>query len=191
MIKVFFIISFIAFGHLTYAAKETLEVKETLLVLIEPLLQKHGINKLNTDNKFSIVNCEKYKINIQDTLLMRQSVNFVYKFKPGCDIEGVITPKILIPFPIDLKLRNLPSFERLKSENRITADLEEKPILNLAIRSGELIGQKGTLLFEADYAVKIDPMKKKNIVDKNLGGEIRISEIFGKKVVIKEKILIE
>jgi hypothetical protein len=189
--KILLIFSFIALGQWTYAAPETQEVKETLLVLIEPLLQQNTVSKAKIENQFSIKNCEKYKINIQETLLLGQSVNFVYKFKPGCDIEGVVTPKILAPFAIDLKLRNLPSFERLKSENRITAELEEKPILNLSIRSGELTGPKGKLAFEADYAVRIDPMKKKNMLDKNLGGEIRISEIFGKKVTLKEKILIQ
>ena len=160
-------------------------------MLIEPLLQQNSVGKAKLDHQFSIKNCEKYKINIQETLFMRQSVNFVYQFKAGCDIEGVVTPKILAPFAIDLKLRNLSSFDRLKSENRITAELNDKPILNLSIRSGELIGPKGKLAFEADYAVQIDPMKKNNMVDKNLGGEIRISEIFGKKVTIKEKILIQ
>jgi hypothetical protein len=40
--------------------------------------------------------------------------------------------------------------------------------------------------------VRINPLKqKREMISENLGGEIRISEIYGKKVSIKEKIKIE
>lgn len=77
----------------------------------------------------------------------------------------------------------------MTSQNTITAQLESKPILNIAMRSGILSGNKNNVKFEADYQVQINPMSKKAI-DKNLGGELRISEINGKKVNIKEKILV-
>ena len=114
-----------------------------------------------------------------------------YTFKEGCDIEGELQPMILKPFFIDLKLKNLNSFNRLKAENKITAGLEEKPILFLEIRSAEMMGPKGVVKFEADYAVRIDPLKKNNVIEKNLGGEIRIKEIYGKSVSIKKKIMIK
>jgi hypothetical protein len=47
------------------------------------------------------------------------------------------------------------------------------------------------VLFEADYQVRINPLKKNDPIADNMGGEIRISEINGKKVSVKEKIKIE
>lgn len=74
--------------------------------------------------------------------------------------------------------------------NKVTANLETKPILNLEMREGILSGKASRVKFEADYSVQINPVED-NVVQKNLGGEIRISEINGKKVSIKEKILVE
>ena len=126
-----------------------------------------------------------------DVLLMKDSSTISFTFKPGCDIDGVIRPKVMVPFPIDLKIKNLQDFHSLKSENKLTSTLEEKPVLNLEVRSAILTSSKGTILFEADYSVRIDPLKKKDMIEENIGGEIRVLEIYGKQVKIKEKILLK
>ena len=126
-----------------------------------------------------------------DVILMRESASLTYTFKPGCDVEGTIRPAVLKPFPADLKLKNLQSFTKLESENRITSTIESLPVMNLEIRSASLSGKRGKIIFEADYAVRINPLKKENPVEENLGGQIRIMEIFGKKVSLKENIKVE
>lgn len=167
------------------------QAKKSLRALIEPILKKSVPDPKKIIKDFSVEKCKHHKINWMDILFLRKEISLSYSFKPGCDIEGTVYPKIIKPFASDLKLRDLDHFNRLQSENKITASLEAKPILNLEVRTARLSGPKGIVKFEADYRVRIDPLKKKTQVEENLGGEIRITEIYGKKVSIKEKIKIE
>lgn len=177
--------------QVAYAQNESEEAKKSLKALIEPILQKSVKDPKSEFKDFSVKNCEKHKINWMDVILMQKSAALTYTFKPGCDIQGTVYPAVIKPFPVDLKIKNLKDFSRLESENKITATIESQPIMNMAVRSAKLTGPKGLVKFEADYAVRIDPMKKQNMVTENLGGEIRITEIFGKTVSIKEKIKVE
>jgi hypothetical protein len=179
-------------AYAALAATEAEEAKKSIKALIEPILQKELKDPKTVLKDFSVEKCEKYKINWMNVILMRKEAALTYTFKPGCDIEGSINPTVLKPFPVDLKLKNLDHFNRLQSENKITGSLEAEPLLNMAIRSATLTGAKGVVKFEADYGVRINPLKqKREMISENLGGEIRISEIYGKKVSIKEKIKIE
>lgn len=175
-----------------HAASESEEAKKSLKALIEPILQKSIKDPKSALGDFSVAECEKYKINWMNVIMMREEVAMKYTFKQGCDIEGVVYPKVIKAFPTDLKLKNLQNFNRIESMNTIKASIETKPILNLEIRSAKLTGAKGVVKFEADYQVRINPLKqKKEMIEENLGGEIRITEIYGKKVSIKEKIKVE
>lgn len=171
---------------------ESEEAKKSLKALIEPILQKSVKDPKTVLGDFSVAGCEKYKINWMNVILMREEVMMKYSFKDGCDIEGIVYPKVFKSFPTDLKLKNLQNFTRIQSENTITTSIESKPILNLAIKSAQLTGAKGVVKFEADYRVKINPLKEKQeMIEENLGGELRITEVYGKAVSIKEKIKIE
>lgn len=174
-----------------YATSETEEAKKSLRALITPILQKSVKDPKTLLKDFSVEKCEKHKIDWMDVIFMRKSVALTYTYKPGCDIEGIVYPTIIKPFTTDLKLKNLQNFTHLISENKITASLEAQPIIFLAIRSAKLTGAKGDVKFDADYSVRINPMKKGDPVEENLGGEIRITEIYGKPVSIKEKIMID
>jgi len=174
-----------------YASNETEGAKKSLKALIAPILQGSGKSPKTLFKDFSVEKCEKYQINWMDVIMMRKSAALTYTFKPGCDIQGTVYPTVFKPFTTDLKLKNLDKFTHLVSENKITASLESKPIMNLEIRSAQLTGEKGVVKFEADYSVRIDPLKKANIIEENMGGEIRITEIYGKAVSIKEKIKID
>lgn len=168
------------------SGQEVEDVKTSLKSLIAPLVP----NSKASAKGFRVDKCEKKKINWFNVMTMKEEVTMNYKFAPGCDIEGSIRPKIFSSFPAELKLRNIKSFDLVKSENRITASFENPPILNLDITKGELTGKKSRVKFEADYKLEINPLDPSKI-QKNLGGELRISEINGKKVSIKEKILIK
>lgn len=173
------------------ASSEKAQAKQSLQALISPLLQKKIVSSKISTKDFSVAQCEKHKINWMNVLLMREVVALKFTFAKGCDIEGTIYPAVLKPFSTDLKLKNLENFNRLRSENKITSTIESEPILTIAIRSAKLTGPKGDVLFEADYQVRIDPLKKDDPIAENLGGEIRISEIYGKKVSVKEKVKID
>ena len=183
-IFILLLIPFLAYGN-----SEIEDAKRSIQSLIRPLLNGGGQARPKGAEKFRVDTCEKEKINWMDVLFMRKEATLTYTFKEGCDIQGTITPKVFQPFPAKLALRHIDSYQEVQGQNRIMAQLESKPILNLEIREGLLTG-KHKVKFEADYKVQINPMEK-NPVEKNLGGVLRILELNGKKVNITEKILVK
>ncbi len=176
------------FPLITHASSELEDAKRSIYSLIQPLISRNATKPLGTE-KFRVDGCPKKKINWGNVLLMRETATLEYKFSTHCDIQGTISPKLLQPFPATLELRNIQSYEKIETENTISAILETKPILNLEMRKGELSG-KHRVKFEVDYQVQLDPMKKDEL-EKDLGGELRILELDGKKVSIKEKIRVK
>lgn len=175
----------------TTSEKATIEdAKRSVLSLIQPLMAGNATKRPSGTEEFRVDGCEKKKINWMDVLMMKDTATLNFKFKEGCDIQGSITPKVLQPFPANLDIRNIRSYSRIETQNTVTANLETKPILNLEMREGVLSGKTDKVKFEADYRVRISPMEKKTVTE-NLGGELRISEINGKKVSIKEKIKVQ
>jgi hypothetical protein len=185
------ILFIITHSVLASTAQEVEDAKKSLATLIQPLLNKN-YNSTNKGFKdFSLQNCDKHKINWMNVALQKEEAKLTYVFKPGCDVEGTIGPKIFLPFSVQLKLRNLHSYHKITSDNKITASFETKPILHLDITSGVLEGPKGEVTFTADYEVQLNPMNEKNPIEKNLGGNLTIHKIYGKNVNIKEKILVK
>lgn len=175
---------------MVFASTEIEDAKRSIQSLIRPLMAGGSKARPKGTEKFRVDGCEKKKIDWMGVLMMRESAELNFKFKEGCDIEGTIVPKVLQTFPANLNLRNIQSYSKIETMNKVTANLETKPILNLEMREGILSGKQSKVKFEADYSVQINPVEDR-VVQKNLGGEIRISEINGKKVSIKEKILVE
>lgn len=172
------------------ATTEVEDAKRSIQELIRPLIAGASKTRPKGTEKFRVDGCDKTKINWMDVLMMKQEASVTYKFKDGCDIQGTIKPKVFQSFPAALELRNIQSYNKVESQNKITAMLEAKPILNLEMREGHLTGKNSRVKFEADYKVQLNPVNK-NPVEKNLGGELRITEINGKKASIKEKILVK
>ncbi len=183
------------FTQMIYAASSVSpEVKEataSIRSLISPLLpgKKKVLPGMMKD--FRVDKCQTEKIDWTDVLLMRKPVTLNFKFLEGCDVEGTVMPKVFEAFPAQLKLRNLKLYDRIESSNKVSPTIESKPLMNIELRQGVLYGKSGKVKFEADYNVRINPLDTKKPIEKNLGGEIRISEIYGKKVSIKEKIYVE
>jgi hypothetical protein len=166
------------------------DAKKSIMSLIRPLMAGSTNKRPHGTEKFRVDGCEKKKIDWMGVLMMRETANLNFKFQEGCDIEGTITPKVFQPFPANLNIRNIQSYSKIETMNKVTANLETKPILNLEMREGILSGKASKVKFEADYGVRISPVADK-VVQENLGGELRISEINGKKVNIKEKIFVD
>lgn len=169
---------------------EVLAARESIKSLIAPLLSKKNNRPKGTEN-FRVDTCEKHKINWKEFLTFQSSLTMSFTFKEGCDIQGTVSPAFIKPFPASLDVRNLMDFSHVDTQNKITGTLEKKPIMTLEMRDGKLTGKKGKVRFEADYQVLINPLNRENPIEKNLGGELRIHEIYGMKVSIKEKIMIE
>lgn len=176
--------------QLAHASSETEAAKRSVEALIRPLMAGTSKKRPPGTEKFRVDNCEKHKIDWMNVLLRKEEAKITFTFKEGCDIEGTIEPRVLESFPANLNLRNLQKYNRVETMNKVTANLETKPILNLEMRDGILKGPKSVVKFEADYGVRINPVGGKT-VSENLGGELRILEINGKKVAIKEKIFVK
>ncbi len=173
------------------ASPEVTEATASIRSLISPLLP--GKKKIlpAAMKEFRVDKCQTEKIDWTDVLLMRKPVTLVYKFMDGCDVEGTVMPKVFEAFPAQLKLRNLKVYDRIDSMNKVSPTLESKPLMTIDLTEGVLYGKLGKVKFEADYKVRINPLTPKKPIEKNFGGEIRINEIYGKKVSIKEKIYVE
>ena len=184
-----FLLTLFLMPMMAFGSSEVDDAKQSIKALIQPLIGQNATKRPKGTEKFSVEGCDKKKINWMNVLLMRETATLDFKFKKDCDIQGSITPRVLKPFPAKLDLRDLQSYSRVETMNTITADLQEKPVLNLEMRDGTLSG-KHKVKFEADYKVQINPIAK-NPVEKNLGGELRILEINGKKTNITEKILVK
>jgi hypothetical protein len=178
------------FPTLALANADIEDAKKSVLSLIRPLMAQNSKTAPKGTENFRVDGCDKKKIDWMKILLMRETATLDFKFKKNCDIQGSISPKVLQPFSAKLDIRNLRNYNQIQTENKITADLQNKPILNLEMRQGLLSGKGKMVKFDADYKVQINPMSE-NAMEKNLGGELRITEIDGKKVDIKEKILVE
>lgn len=147
------------------------------------------ITKSINSGLFRIDECEKKKIDWMNILLMKSTVTLNYSYKLGCDLQGTIMPKVLQWFPANINLRNMGNYNKIKTNNMVTLKLEQRPVVNLEIKDGLLSGNKSNIKFSADYRVRLNLTKEASISE-HLGGEVRITEIDGKKVSIKEKIKI-
>lgn len=181
----------LSFPQLHAATNEIDEARSSIRSLISPLLPgpKKIVSGMLKD--FRVDKCQTEKIDWTDVLLMRKPVTLVFTFHEGCDVEGTVQPKVFSPFPSDFKLRNLKYYDRVQNQNTVQATFESKPIMTIEMREGILYGRPGKVKFEADYKVQINPLNREKPIEKNMGGEVRITEIAGKKVSIKEKIFVE
>lgn len=177
------------FPAFALASPEIEDAKKSVVSLIQPLISESA-KKPVALSKFRVDKCPKTKINWSNVLLMRESPVLTYKFITGCDIQGEIRPKFLQTFPANLMLRNIDSYTKVETQNKITADLQTKPILNLEMREGLLSG-KHKVKFEVDYQLQVDPMESGKTATKNLGGTLRILEVNGKETKISEKIVVK
>lgn len=185
------LLTLIAFPVLHASSNEIEEARTSIRALISPMLPGNKKAVAIHTKDFRVDKCQTEKINWSDVLLMRKPVTLVFQFKEGCDVEGTVMPKVFQAFPAELKLRNLKVYDRVESMNTVNSTIESKPLMTIEMREGILYGRPGKVKFEADYKVQLNPLNREKPIEKNLGGEIRIKEIFGKKVSIKEKIFVE
>ena len=166
-------------------------VKQSLRTMLTPILSKNLGSKELGKSSFSIKACERTNVNWKNFLLLQEEFRLNLSFKEGCDVEGTVSPKPFSPFPAKLKVRNLYGFKELEMMNKLASTLETNPVLTLTVTKGILTGPKGKVRFEADYDVRIDPLNREDPIKEDLGGNIRINQIFGQKVSIKEKVYLK
>lgn len=123
-------------------------------------------------------------------LLLGDSIPMKYAFAPGCDVEGETVLR-REPFPIDLKLRNIPGVERI----RANVDAEAKPDWANGVVRAELHfkdatfesnhGGTGPIAFTARVSVATGLDAK---AEPGLAGEIRIYKVRGQSVDVRRRV---
>ncbi len=181
-----FLLIFLLMTLASYAHDETVTTTKSLETIMSSLTNHLKRNTVLKNESFRTDRCEKNKVVWTDVLMGKKIENIQYHFQEGCDLQGVVEPKIFQEFPLKLSLRNLP-FSLLESQNIIHAKIELNPILDVQMRRGHLTGNQLSVYFEADYQIRIKTIHSK-IITEYIGGEIRINQINKKKVKIRKKI---
>ena len=173
------ILSIICALTLSTAEAATTKISPALQAIIQEILQNKTAEAYKN---FSVKECPKHKIDWVKIILRREKQTLSYKFTPGCDIDGSVSPQVMQDFPIDFKLRNLDEFSAIKGNAKLAPTFgSSKPLLRLDLNSTEIIAPKEKIKFSAYYETEINPLSK-NIIGKHLGGKIFIEEINGKKM---------
>lgn len=164
--------------------KKNSKIEETKKVL-KALLPFQGKSK---NSSFKIDQCKIDKNKWTMLLLAKQSFTEKLNFNKGCHVEGQYTTKMETPFPVNFKLKNLKNFEKVNFNFLIKLIYEPVPMIKVFMNNGTLKGKKDIIKFDVDYSAEIDPLSK-GFIKKDLGGNIVINSINGKK--IKQKIPIK
>ncbi len=172
---------------LALSKTEVDETRASIAALIRPLMASSKAPVTEGELRFDT--CEKHKIDWPALVFRQRPTVIEFTFREGCDIQGKITPQIFRPFLIDLKLKGLERFDRIQATGTMSAELEARAILKLQLREGLLTGKNARARFESDYSVRPN-IGENGTQMENLGGELRISEINGKMISLKEKILV-
>lgn len=174
---------YLFFSFAVNAQTEIIDAKKSILLLTQQLKDKPS-----SGNKFRVDLCEK--IRWDNLLMITKKTELRFEFKEGCDIKGVVNPKLLSWFPIELELRNIPNYNQIKANGLISAVLETNPVIRLDIKEASLHNEKKSIAFEGSYKVRIGQNGKKALVQK-LGGEIILTGFGDQKILPSEKILIK
>jgi hypothetical protein len=174
------IVSLLTFNSHAFAGKtnaSTENVSDDVAKLIQALFPLKG--KSNLKN-FKTQKCKNEKEKWMMLLLGSQPFTSNVKFNKQCDMQGSYTAKLATPFPINFKLRNLKKFNAIKGNILIKFIFEPSPQIQLELQNTKLMGEP-SVTFNANYAVEVEPLGQ-NPIKKDLGGQVFIKKINGKKI---------
>ncbi|MCO4794802.1 MAG: hypothetical protein KC493_13875 [Bacteriovoracaceae bacterium] len=172
-------------GNSSSIPPDAINAVKTLFKAMMPFL-KDG----NARGNFIVRGCRDYRKEWASVLLTGQKQTFNYSFKKGCDIQGTISAMPGRKIKMNLKLRNVGIFERVDMGISYSIKLNMITRVDFKITDGTLFAKgEGDTSFTGDYAVELNPMKK-SLIERNLGGNLYFSKIFGKDVKISKKIMV-
>lgn len=146
---------------------------------IEELLKKLFSHKVSKD-QFKVHNCSFQESKWLTLLLGGPSFEEKLDFKKGCDLEGKFRPRMRESFELPLKLRNFNPYQDFKSTAQILMTLDFNPKLQINLKDAKLVGNKKEVVFDLIYSATVNPLNE-DILEKDLGGELHIKSINGKK----------
>ena len=142
-------------------------------------------------NRFNVNGCQNYEKEWIEVFLTNQQRDFKYRFQKDCDIDGVIKALPGRKVTMDLRLRNVGIFERSELAIKFQLQLNMITRVDFFITDGTLYAKgEGDTRFTGDYSVDLNPLKK-SLIEKNRGGTLRFSKVFGKPVKLERKFIVK
>lgn len=162
---------------------------EAVTVLFKAMMPFMRDEKRN--RKFNVRGCKDYQKEWVSVFLTNQARNFDYRFQKGCDIQGTIKALPGRKVKMDLKLRNVGVFKRTELDISYFIRLNMITRVDFVINDGTLYAKgEGDTRFQGDYAVDLNPLKK-SLIEKNYGGNLMFSKIFGKPIKLERKFIVK
>ncbi len=144
-----------------------------------------------SSSKFNVRGCKNYEKEWVGVFLTNQRRDFHYNFQKGCDIQGVIKALPGRKVKMDLKLRNVGVFERTELDISYQLQLNVITRVDFFINDGTLYAKgEGDTRFTGDYSVDLNPLKK-SLIEKNRGGTLKFSKVFGKPVNLSRNFIVK
>ncbi len=106
-------------------------------------------------DNFKIKGCNKFNLRPTDIF---EILKYKTKFNKTCDLEGEVNIKLLVPFPVNLQVKNLDSYKNLLATAKISLGLEQPPRILGELTKAQLKG-KDTIYFNAYYSGEVIPGK--------------------------------
>ena len=107
-------------------------------------------------DNFKIKGCNKFSLQPTDLF---QILKYRTTFNKNCDLEGEVNLRLLTPFPVNMKVKNLDSYKNLEATAKISLGLEQPPRILGELSRAQLNG-KDTIYFNAFYSGEVIPGKK-------------------------------
>ncbi len=152
------------------------------------------VTKNSGDMSFKVNGCTRWTDqDLIDFFLKKKSMQKSFTFKDGCDLQGSLTAGADQIIHGDFKVRNLRDVESailtVKVEKAFHFDTQEVEV-GIVAQEGILTSPRGEQTkFRGSYTLVYHILKKQ--LDNSEGGEIEITEYKGKKVSLKQRIILD
>jgi len=123
--------------------------------------------------KFKIQDCDDFNIVPAEIF---NSIKYSTKFNKKCDIEGEVSLKLFMPFPVNMQIRNLDSYKTVLGTAKLNLGMNNPPTILAELTKAELRG-KDSIFFNAYYSGEVMPASTLKVKP---GTEVVRVEIFDK-----------
>lgn len=128
---------------------------------IQEALRVLNYDKSSTE-KLHINNCDRNSSTWVKAATTSTVVQKTYSFKNGCDLSGTFTGGFLEPFDLNLEMRRLSGFNRLRLKVKLR--MRQKPngiLYSFSVTEGMIGSPEKVVHFNVEYSVLVDPLTGK------------------------------
>lgn len=135
---------------------------------------------ISKTNKLKTQGCKIDKNKWINLILTKKEFKEKYTFTPECDLQGSHTVMMDSFFPVDISVKNMKEFDKIKGQIKFEIVFEKMPLLKVYLKDMTLVGRK-KLHFDMNYAVEID-LTNQNPLQKHQGGMLYLKKLGDEKL---------